>query len=797
MGKIADQYLQTNPWYIIEDDFNPSRSRVSESIFSLGNEYMGVRGYFEEGFNGQALIGSYFNGLYEETEIKHPALYKGFPTITRDLTNSVDWLYIRILLDDESLDLSQSTYSNFHRKLDLRTGTLSREFVWQTVTGKRLKITFLRFVSMVSPHLGCQQVSFEPLNFSGTIQVTTGLDFSPHADWFTASNWTCPRMEQNGDILAILGKTNRSNRYLFSSYRLDCNDSTENCVVKAEKFIGLDSKIRLEHGKTSSLTRIAVNYAGVGANTSGVEQNPRLKPETVWSRGMELADGHRKTQFETALAEHSRYWENVWNQLDVTIEGDNENQQGIRFCIFQLHQTYHGVDPALNIGAKGLTGEAYGGKAFWDTEAYCLQFYMFNNPRAARNLLEYRYQLLPKAVERARQLDCEGACYPISSIDGEESCGAWQHSSLQIHVSGAIAFGIFHYTRVCNDKDFLYHQGVEMLIQISRFYASRVQQNPDTLQYGFYGVMGVDEFHMMVNNNCFINYLAKKALEFTVAVIDEMKKDAPEALSAVIQKTGYNGMESEKWKQITANMVLPQNKATGVYEQHDGFFTLPHLNIDAIPTDDFPLYNHWSYDRIFRHDMIKQPDVLMMLFLYSQDFSIQTKRANYHYYEPKCIHESSLSPSIHSIIAAEIGELEEACEFFRFATRLDLDDYNRNTWEGLHITSIAAAWMNIVYGFGGMRSDGPMLAFNPSLPPQWKSYSFRILYQNAILSLSVNQEHIFIKTNHHTPVTIMIYGNSYQIDDQGLKLNFQPNTQIKEAYHKYSTGARKLRMQDE
>jgi Trehalose and maltose hydrolases (possible phosphorylases) len=629
---------------------------------------------------------------------------------------------------------------------------------------------------MLSPHLGCQRITFEPVNFSGPIHITTGLDFSPHAEWFAESNWTCPRMEQNGEILAILGKTNRSHLYLFSSYRLLGNDILENRLIKAKKFIGLESQIHLKQGKISSLTRIVVNYA---------DKNPQAKPDIVWDRGMELALGHGQTGFETAFQEQCQYWQNIWDQFDITIEGDPENQQGIRFCIFQLHQTYHGVDSTLNIGAKGLTGEAYGGKAFWDTEAYCLQFYMFNNPQAAKNLLKYRYQLLPKAMERAGQLDCEGACYPVSSIDGEESCGAWQYSSLQIHVSGAIAFGIFHYTNVCGDRDFLYHEGMEMLIQICRFYASRVQQNPETLQYGFYGVMGVDEFHMMVNNNCFINYLVKKVMEFTVSVITEMEKNAPSELSAVGKKTGYRAAELEKWRDIAADMYIPRNSQTHIYEQHDGFFTLPHIDIDAIPVSDFPLYQSWSYDRLYRHDMIKQPDVLMMLFLYSQDFSVATKRANYDYYKPRCIHESSLSPSIHSILAAEIGNLEEACEFFRFATRLDLDDYNRNTWEGLHITSIAAAWMNIVYGFGGIRSDGPILSFHPSLPPEWQSYSFRILYQNSIVSVTVNQAHILFKTNNHNPITVLIYDKQYQINDLGFKLDLQQSiSQAKGAFAK-------------
>ena len=762
MGKIADKYFRVDPWAVVEDGFESSHSRVAESIFSLGNEYMGVRGYFEEGYSGENHIGSYFNGFYEESPISHPAVYKGFVMATRDLTNTVDWLYTRITLDGEQLDIAKSQILNFSRILNLKTGVLLRRFTWHTASGKILNITFERFLSMVIPNLGCQRVTVEPVNFSGQIDIITGLDFKPHAAWFPESNWTCPRKEMDGNIYTMLGRTKKSGLYLFSSFRIDIDEERIKRTIEDEKFIGSEFSIILKKGEASSFTKTSVNFAGKKGMTD---------PEGIWRHGKDLAVKYGEIKYEDALDEHVSYWENVWNNLDIVIEGDPENQQGIRFCIYQLHQTYHGEDPSLNIGAKGLSGEAYGGKAFWDTEAYCLQFYMLNNPRAARNLLEYRYKLLPQAVERAKQLDCKGACYPISSIDGEESCGAWQHSSLQIHVSGSLAFGIWHYTSVCKDKDFLYREGIEMLVQICRFYASRVQQNPKTQEYGFYGVMGVDEFHMMVNNNCFLNYLVKKSMEFTLEVIHEMKRDVPQKLKDIIEKTALYTGELKDWEQIADRMYLPQDKASGIYEQHDGYFTLPHIDIHSIPVTDFPLYNHWSYDRIYRTDMIKQADVLMMMFLYSQDFSSEIKKVNYEYYEPRCIHESSLSPSVHSIIASEIGKPDEAYEFFRFATRLDLDDYNRNTCEGLHTTSIAAAWMNIVYGFGGMRSDREKLVFNPSIPKAWKSYSFRILYENSILGIIVDKECVSFKVMNGSTINICVYGEEYSIGNEGVQLD--------------------------
>jgi maltose phosphorylase len=759
MGKIADKYFLVDPWSIVEDGFDPAYGLVSESAFSLGNEYMGVRGYFEEGYSGERQVGSYFNGFYEETPIFHPARYKGFVDISRDMTNAVDWLYTRIFLDGEQLDLAKSKYDHYSRSLDFRTGILRRSFLWTTQSGKKLRITFERILSMRVNYVGCQRIELQPVNFTGEIKIISGLDFTPHASYFADSNWEVLASEGKEGLYSILGQTKVSKLRLYSSFRIEAADQYTEEEIRADRFIGTQFYLKLEQGKKTSVDKIAVNYAAKKKEAS----------DTIRDKGAKLAELYSRLTYDQVKEENLDYWNKIWSRSDIIIEGDMENQQGIRFCIFQLHQTYRGSDPDLNIGAKGLSGEAYGGKAFWDTEAYCLQFYIFNNPGAARNLLSYRYHLLPEARDRAKELDCEGACYPISTIDGIETCGAWQHSSLQIHVGGAIAFGIFNYDRICGDKEFLYTKGIEMLLEISRFYKSRVQQHPVTGEYGYYGVMGVDEFHMMVNNNCFTNYLAGKAMEFTLKVVGEMETSAREALEEVLGRLKFSAQELERIRVISAHIYLPKNEE-GLYEQHDGFFLLPHIDLDSIPVTDFPLYNHWSYDRIYRTDMIKQADVIMMLFMYSKDFSKEIKRINYDYYEPRCIHESSLSPSVHSIIAAEIGEYGEAYEFFRFATRLDLDNYNRNTNEGLHMTSIAAAWMNIVYGFGGMRSDGEQLSFEPSIPETWTSYQFPLIYRGVLLEIKITKDTVSILVKEGTGTTVSIYGREYYVDRGGITI---------------------------
>jgi len=437
-----------------------------------------------------------------------------------------------------------------------------------------------------------------------------------------------------------------------------------------------------------------------------------------------------------------------------------------------MQQTYNGYDPTNNIGAKGLTGEAYNGHAFWDTETYCLPFYLFSNLQAARNLLSFRYATLSAAKERAKQLDCKGACYPIATLNGEEACNLWQHASLQFHPSTAVAHGIKHYFQLSADTDFLYGQGVEMLIEISRFLLSRGAWNNDKTGFGFYAVMGLDEFHMMVNHNCYTNFMAKKTFEYTEQTLKEMEKKVPEKAATLIKKTGLLDEERKNFAVCADKMIILYDDKTKLFEQHEGYYTLPRIEISKIPITDFPLYHNWSYDRIYRTSMIKQPDVLMFLFLHNQEFSEDIKRANYEYYEPNTIHESSLSPSIHSIFAAELGKSSDAFRFFGFATRMDLDNYNRNTSEGLHTTSIAAAWMNIVYGFGGLRSDGKELILNPTLPEHWTEYEFGILYRNVHIRIKVSSREVTLFTNDkiEEAIPFIIYGKLYTFDSSNLTI---------------------------
>ncbi len=745
MAKIADRYYIDHPWMIVEEGFNPEYALVSESVFSLGNEHMGVRGYFDEGYGNSTLQGSYMSGVYEEAPGAQSG-YKGMVDKTYFMVNTVDWLAFKPEIDGETLDLATSKFTDFKRVLDLRTGLLTRSFVWVTRSGKELRLTFERFLSMQSVRYGGQRVTMQPLNFSGSITVYAGLDFSrPHV---TAGRnlWNVFESSCKDSVCSMLAQTQTSGKTVFATCSFTGDIASCTPQPFEDKKAAVELTVPLTQGKESVVTRLYESLAFPGA-----------VGETEQAECAAAGEALLTADYDSLLRLSAAWWEAAWRRSDIEIQGDDLNQQGIRFCIFQMHQTYHGAEESSVIGAKGLTGEAYNGNTFWDTETYCLPFYLFDNPEAARTLLVFRYNTLDSARRRAKALDCEGAFYPIATISGEECCTLWQHASLQLQPSTAVAYGIWHYVKLTNDTAFLYRYGAEMLAEICRMLVTRGDFSSSGL-YGYYGVMGPDEFQMMVNNNCYTNYMGKVTLEYALEVFEQMKKDAPAQYGELAKAIHLREEEFARWKTIAGKMFIPYDDTTKLFEQHEGFYNLPHIEVDSIPIEDFPLYHHWTYDRIYRNDMIKQPDVLMMLLLYSARFTQEQKLKNYEFYEPKCIHESSLSPSVHSILACELGKYQEAYDFFGFATRMDLDNYNRNSGEGLHTTSIAAAWMNIVYGFGGLRSDGEIISLSPTIPEAWQSYTFRFLTGGEVVVVRIDKTHLHLATVSGKEVALLVYG---------------------------------------
>lgn len=745
MPKKSTVYLKEDPYKIIESGFHADRAQVSESIFSLGNEYCGVRGFFEEGYSGPKLVGTYFNGIYEYALKETPNAYRGIVKKTHFTINSVNFFKCQIQVEGETLDLHTCPISSFYRELDLKTGRYTREFLWKRNNGN-LWVQLERLLSMKHCHEALQRIHFKA-DQDMEVELSLSLD-SNVRHWNADCYWQNDKEFQEENVLGIRVKTLSTHQSLVSTM---ITDLPFDFVERKEKEVVAHYHLSLKKGEEVCVTRYVINL---------VDKTSWDHLEEMQKQAVEEVKLLQKKGFEGSLEENRAYFADVWKYKDIEIGGDLASQQGIRYCIFQLEQAYHGYALDNNIGAKGLTGEAYSGHAFWDSETYCLPYYLFTNQQASRNLLMFRYYTLNEAKERAKDLDCEGACFPVATRNGKEGCNLWQHASLQFQPSTGVFYAIYHYMNLYHDEEFLQKYGLEMIVEIAKFLLSRGQYNADHTRFSFYNVMGPDEFQMMVNHNTYTNFMAKKVFDYLLDMLDCNAKK----ISSVFVKCGFTNAHIEKMRDASKKMVILYEENTKLFEQHDGFFDLPHMDIQQIPVSDFPLYSHWSYDRIYRNDMIKQPDVLMMMFLYNQDFSYEQKLANYEYYEPRCIHESSLSPSVHSILACELGKYEEAKKFFDFATRLDLDDYNCNTCEGIHMTSIAAAWMNIVYGFGGLRSDREMLSLHPILMDQWKYYSFQIQYHGAHVKVYVDAHQVVITTTK--PVDFLVYGKLVHIEDQ-------------------------------
>ena len=472
--------------------------------------------------------------------------------------------------------------------------------------------------------------------------------------------------------------------------------------------------------------------------------------------------------WDALVNEHKKVWEDIWNETDVIIDGDPEAQQGIRFNIFQLNQTYRGDDPRLNIGSKGFTGEKYGGNTYWNTELCCVPFFLLSNPKdVARNLLLYRYYHLPKAIENAKKLGFSGgaALYPMVTINGDECHNEWEITFEEIHRNSIIAYAIMLYTTMTGNKEYVAHYGLEVLIAISRFWSQRVSFSQPKQKYVILGVTGPNEYENNVDNNWYTNYSCIQCLNVTLEYLEMIALEYPDEYARIRRKTSFDKEETYRWKEIIDNMYMPEDKELGIFVQHDGYLDKELKTVQDIPTNERPINQHWSWDRILRSCYIKQSDVLLGLYLYYTNFDKEFIRRNFDFYEPRTVHESSLSPYLHSILASRVGYLDKAYNLFLHATRLDLDDYNNELEQGLHITSMAGGWLAIVRGFAGMQVLEGLMSFSPTIPQKWNSYTFKINFRERTLQLCINKRNIEVKLIKGQSLKIKVYEKEYILEE--------------------------------
>lgn len=748
--------LVTDPWRIVEADFDPARVEAAESLFALGNGVMGGRANFEERYSGPSLQGNYIGGVYYPDKTRVGWWKNGYPEYFAKVLNAAFWIGVDVGIDGEPLDLATvAEVKSFYRETDMRRSVLTRRMTVTMRNGAEVAVEATRFLSLTRRELGVVRYAVTPLNRAAAIT------FSPHIDADVRNadaNYDEKFWEPvltDGDVTQ--SRTRKSGFEAAWAQAVELEGAEFRCETQPEK-VRHTAAVRCDAGRTATLYK----YAGICSSLNHAPADLAAAARAV------AADGLR-TGFDALLKEQEEAWAARWHGCDIVIGGDPAAQQGIRFCIFMLLQTYTGVDTRLNIGPKGFTGEKYGGVTYWDTEAYCLPFYMATAGQAvARELLVYRYNQLDKAIENAAKLGFRdgAALYPMVTINGEECHNEWEITFEEIHRNGAIAYAIHNYIRYTGDEQYLADCGLEVLVGIARFWAQRITWSEARRKYVLLGVTGPNEYENNVNNNWYTSYIACWSMRYATRAARWVRENRPADYARICAKRAFDeAAETAVWHRIADNMYLGEDRELGIFLQQDGYLDKEQTLVADLDPAERPINQKWSWDRILRSCFIKQADVLQGLYFFGEEFDLDTLRRNFYFYEPRTVHESSLSPCVHAVLAARLGDLEKAVEMYLRTARLDLDDYNREVAEGCHVTSMAGSWLSVVEGFGGMCVRDGVLSFDPRLPETWESLSFKVNFRGRVLTVKVTRTAVEV-SNEGDPVEIALCGRRVLVEEK-------------------------------
>ena len=759
-------YYKTDPWSIIEEGFDPSMHEASESIFSLGNGRMGQRANFEEQYSGDSLQGTYLAGIYYPDKTRVGWWKNGYPEYFAKVLNAPNWTGIDVEIGGEPLDLHKVKPVEFRRELNMKQGYLERTFAIYKGES-RLEIAVRRFLSMKRDEIAAIRYAIRSVDYAGPVTFTPYLDGNVvnQDSNYDEKFWDMELSKAVHGSAYLMARTRKTGfvTCMAMGHMVEQNgEHVETQMEVLEKKDFVSNRIGLELGQGEEV----ILYKFVSVLTS-----MNHKAEDLVISAVKTLAGAMAAGYDGLFEEHVKVWDEKWAHSDIVIEGDTSAQQGIRFNIFQLNQTYTGTDERLNIGPKGFTGEKYGGSTYWDTEAYMIPFYLSTAPQeVSRNLLIYRHKHLEKAIENAQKLGFTGgaALYPMVTMNGEECHNEWEITFEEIHRNGAIAYAIYNYIRYTGDQDYLAEAGLEVLIAISRFWRQRITWSEAKKKYVMLGVTGPNEYENNINNNWYTNKMASWTLTYTMEALYFVKESHPGAHNTLLDKIHFDPMEEPRaWKDIVENLHFPMEEKSGVFLQQDGFMDKEQRMAADLDPSERPINQHWSWDRILRSCFIKQADVLQGVFVFEDEYDRETLERNFDFYEPRTVHESSLSPCVHSILAARLGRSDKAYEMYLRTSRLDLDDYNNEVHEGLHITSMGGTWMSVIYGFGGMRIREGLLSFEPMLPENWKTLSFKILYRGRVLQVGIGKDKVGIKSLEGEGLDLYLVGSKKHLEPYG------------------------------
>ena len=757
--------LSDDAWVILQDEYNPEENLKYESLFCLANGYLGTRGSHEEG-TITSIPCTYINGVFDKSE-----------TFMRELANLPNWLCLKLYVEKELIGVENCEVLEFSRALDMKNSCLVKRFHLRDKKGRETLIEGIRFVSRAHVHRMGIKLYVTPLNYNGIIEVENIIDgsvinfcdaprFKVKHTYLTENK----KLEEKGAYIEVATRDNDLHVGVGSYLEVVKNGED---VIKTTQF-GAFGEQAVEfndfdavQGETVEVTKYISIYT---------ERD--VKKEEILASVIEEIRAFRALGFEEEFKEHQEVYAKMWEEANIQIQGDFELDRAIRFNVYHLMSTGNEHDDCVNIGAKLLSGEEYGGHAFWDTELFMLPFFAYVFPHTAKNLETYRYRMLEAARANAAKNGYKGAQYPWESADdGTEQCPDWTIEPdgtcyrcyvavYEHHVTAAVAYGIYNYVKITHDIEFLLHKGAEILVETARFWASRLQYVKENDRYEIHQVTGPDEWHEPVDNNVYTNYLARWNLRYVIALAEMLKAEHPEEYKALVEKVGLTEEEIAAWDAVQAKVYLPRKEGTQLLEQFEGYFDLKEVVIEKYDKNDWPIRPEiLKTTKRCETQIIKQADVVMLLHLMGQEFDEETTKLNYSYYEKRTLHGSSLSPSIYSIMGLKVGDDSKAYRYLRRAALIDLVNLQGNTREGIHAANAGGVWQVVVFGFAGVSVDEEgILCIQPHMPPEWNGLTFRIHYLNSWLEIAVRADNsVEVKVLEGESMEIKVNGERVRV----------------------------------
>ncbi len=734
---LYSRYIDDDSWLIKEAQWVKELQNTRESQFALGNGYLGVRGILEE-IPYQTKAGTYIAGVYDKLMAQ-----------VAELVNFPNPFNFKLMVSGEKLDVNAMDVVSHKRILNLRKAVLLRQTEYRNRKGHRFDYQSLRFVSMDNKNVGVMQIVVTPMDSGCVLDVNTGIDTSIY------NTGTIAEGNKRHFRVSELGQSNNAGYLIAETLQKKYGIiywAGFYYQMGAKKIYAKDNifQLKVKKGQTVIFTKVVYISSHLGKkrnNLAKLKQAAFKKFNRSFHMGM-----------EAMLNKHVKAWEKLWKIADVQIKGTTNIQQNLRFNIYHMLICGHDDSGFSSVGARTLSGEGYKGHIFWDTEVFMFPFYLYTRPQIAKNMLLYRYKRLDKAREIAKEQGYKGAMYPWESADdGDEQTPTWAKDingkvvkihtrSFEHHITADIAYTVYQYYRGTGDSRFMNQYGYEIIFEAARFWASRIELNKKKNWYELKNIIGPDEFHVDVDNNAFTNMLTKWNLIMAAKMYQRLKKTSPQAYTAVKKKIGLKNSESKQWKMIAVRLKPMRVDKGGVIEQFDGYFKLKNVIIRETDENGIPILPATASSKdMHKTQLVKQPDVVMLMYMLSEVFSKKTKRANYDYYMPKTVHKSSLSPSVSSIVASEVGDIFRAYHLFNVTLRADISDLYGNTREGIHAASLGGTWQAVIYGFAGTSIKKDKLQVNPRIPKTWNKIIFSFRWQECVFKFEVSNNVVQVK----------------------------------------------------